>query len=1084
MSPILSQIAGLSGHGYGELTYVYKAPGSPGYPGDPGDPPTPPPGGPPPGVPGGPNPDQEGSGIQWTTFKTNFKHALYPNIAEFYPIANAVDAGGNMYLVGCVRKGNTGAPAYLFSYGYVVIIKYDVNQEILWEKYIGYEGLTKEESDSDTSSWNIDGISNDVRIQLSPNEGNIYIKLPVYKSKPTGYYSMLLIKMTPNGALVWQKKIELVTETLADLGFDDANNVYLAHWYGETPLWKIGPDGEFIFGKEFSYFPQTYCGKTTTYWGWHRYLSGYHFEPRSIRVTGSSIYVIGGFTEYLNDPSNPSYGTTYWSLGIFCFDLLGDVQWVKRYPDILIDAYTQRTLSNIAFDYPYTNIYVISSTDFGLGYLPWKYSNNQTTQSCFTKINANGDVVWSVGMGTAVPYGTSDVTSYTPIVKWYRANVTPANAYISGTYLSDSSNVTNANGFIMKMGTAGGTSDWQRRLEVDGSVNTYLIPKLAMSKLYDIGYINIEGFETGSYPYFWVNGIVHLDTANPFSGVLTLNIEPIPVEEGNSTFLSNGIVYLTSTPLDLPIVSVTQTVQNLPISTPINETTYNPMAPNAAGSPVAISYVANTIDFSTYYPGNPSYTRNQSFANFFASSPSTVEDTAEVEIYATQDGIRAASVNYLGYFAGPNSPSTQYEIGSGVAYDYVGNLYVGGMYSPNTSVLWGFVSKVSPSGAVLWKKSLSDGNLVNSFIFVRQTAVDSNKNLYAVGNHSGPGAGSYFGFIVKYNDAGVVQWQRRITGDCRTVSIDSFNDVYVAGEYTNDSGGYNGYIVKYDTLGAVQWKKSFSRDVEESNRGASVSGITTDSSNNVYICGAYNPTTGSYDKDGFIAKYDSTGTFLWKRKLRTTTGFEVYDELAGIAVDAYQNVYVCGSFSSNSVLAKYNSTGTLLWKRSFGFSGSATAAFTVTADTLNNIYVAGYYLNNSGGSDAFIIKYDSNGLRIWDRSIYSGPSAALRGAFIYSISVKASTLYISGIFSNNNVSVDGYNALVGKLPTDGSKLGTFVLDSGHSIYISSAGFDEASATSVADSDATTLFQEGGGTSEAAGILTDAPLTITSVIVPI
>lgn len=60
MSPLISQIAGLSGKGYGELSYVYKAPGSPGTGGGGGNSGGGGGGGIP-NTPGGPNPPTEGT---------------------------------------------------------------------------------------------------------------------------------------------------------------------------------------------------------------------------------------------------------------------------------------------------------------------------------------------------------------------------------------------------------------------------------------------------------------------------------------------------------------------------------------------------------------------------------------------------------------------------------------------------------------------------------------------------------------------------------------------------------------------------------------------------------------------------------------------------------------------------------------------------------------------------------------------------------------------------------------------------------------------------------------------------------------
>ena len=85
------------------------------------------------------------------------------------------------------------------------------------------------------------------------------------------------------------------------------------------------------------------------------------------------------------------------------------------------------------------------------------------------------------------------------------------------------------------------------------------------------------------------------------------------------------------------------------------------------------------------------------------------------------------------------------------------------------------------------------------------------------------------------------------------------------------------------------------------------------------------PNSGLYD--AFIVKYDSNGVGTWATRI-AGTGNESGN---GITVDSSNNIIVTGSYRSNP-LTIYNANGT-----TFGT------------------------LSNSGDTDAFIVKYNSNG---------------------------------------------------------------------------------------------------------------------------
>jgi len=109
------------------------------------------------------------------------------------------------------------------------------------------------------------------------------------------------------------------------------------------------------------------------------------------------------------------------------------------------------------------------------------------------------------------------------------------------------------------------------------------------------------------------------------------------------------------------------------------------------------------------------------------------------------------------------------------------------------------------------------------------------------------------------------------------------------------------------------------------------SGVTTDSSGNVYVTGYTlggldgNTNSGSYDM--FLVKYNSSGTKQWTKQLGTSKG----DYGRSVTTDSSDNIYLTGStwggldgntnLGDNDIfLVKYNSSGTKQWTKQLGTS--------------------------------------------------------------------------------------------------------------------------------------------------------------------
>ncbi len=388
--------------------------------------------------------------------------------------------------------------------------------------------------------------------------------------------------------------------------------------------------------------------------------------------------------------------------------------------------------------------------------------------------------------------------------------------------------------------------------------------------------------------------------------------------------------------------------------------------------------------------------------------------------------------------------------------------------------------------------------------------VDSSGNVYTCGTSNSIGQGSNEIFVVKYNSAGVIQWQRSLGGTASDygygLALDSSGGVYVGGMTSSIGNGSNYFfLAKYDSSGTIQWQRALG----SSNNDQGLN-VATDSSDNVYICGT-SATSGAGMEELIIAKYNSSGTIQWQRRL----GGSANDVAYGVATDSSDNVYVCGATRSNSsnndiLIAKYNSSGTIQWQRLLYSSVQQDIARRIATDSSGNVYISGYTNSiGQGNSDFLIAKYNTSGTLQWQRIIGGAVSE-----YGYGIAVDSSGgVYFGGstnsvVAYDNDIFLAKYNSsgviqwqryltydwdtlydltvddsgslyLTGglataKLPTDGSLTGTY----GSYTYAASS-LTEAASTLTSSSSSLTA-----GTSyisEQSVSLTDAASSLTSTV---
>lgn len=309
-----------------------------------------------------------------------------------------------------------------------------------------------------------------------------------------------------------------------------------------------------------------------------------------------------------------------------------------------------------------------------------------------------------------------------------------------------------------------------------------------------------------------------------------------------------------------------------------------------------------------------------------------------------------------------------------IDFDPFGNLYVignfegkvdfdpgiGNFFLGSAGYNGGYVTKFDTSGNFLWARHFEGNSTPLSIAFT------TSGNTCIAGTFKGivdfePGAGvnylTSYGtsdiFAILLDTSGQLIWVKQFGntnshGFSISLQTDSSNNIYTSGTFTGTIdfdpgvGTYNltaaaytanTFVLKLDSAGNFIFAKQMIGD-------CSGRSIAIDASANIYTVGIFSdstdfdPDTSTYylehtsSTDIFISKLNSTGNFVWAKKI----GSNSEDEAKTIKIDASGNLYIVGLFSG---LVDFN-----------------------PGPLINN-------LASTGNKDIFILKLDANGNFIW-----------------------------------------------------------------------------------------------------------------------
>lgn len=200
--------------------------------------------------------------------------------------------------------------------------------------------------------------------------------------------------------------------------------------------------------------------------------------------------------------------------------------------------------------------------------------------------------------------------------------------------------------------------------------------------------------------------------------------------------------------------------------------------------------------------------------------------------------------------------------------------------------------------------------------------------------------------------------------------------IVVSTKEAKDANGNDVWLTKTDDKGKETWTKSYSFGPGEDD-GASVL-QTKDGS--YAVAGYTNSKDATYDV--LLMKTDSNGSELWKKTFSLGSGNDVGADVRatedGGFVIAGKTESKSGS-GSDVLLLKADAEGSELWNKTFSFGPGNDIGVSVMQNKDGGYTIAGYTNSTSSSYDALLMKTDSNGNKLWNKTYSLGSGDDVSG---------------------------------------------------------------------------------------------------------
>ncbi len=354
--------------------------------------------------------------------------------------------------------------------------------------------------------------------------------------------------------------------------------------------------------------------------------------------------------------------------------------------------------------------------------------------------------------------------------------------------------------------------------------------------------------------------------------------------------------------------------------------------------------------------------------------------------------------------------------------DAFGNIFTTGHDELSGNEIDLILTKHNSKGELVWEETFSNGS--NSKNYGIALSQDLLGNIIVIGSTNSLQSSDQDFLLLKYTPNGSLIWNGTYNGPDDNedipvaVIVDEQNSFYVAGSSFSDATDYDYLVLKYNPNGSLDWE---SRYDYAGNIEYAVD-IKFSTNDNIVVTGA--SATNTVNWEYATIKYDKIdGSTLEENRLSNGgVGLEIPKALVK---DNNGNFYITGQSTINGLnmnvkTIKLSPDFNLVWQKTYDKQGLEDDSNDITIDEDGNVYVCGSTEGLAGGKSFLILKYDPNGVLLWEQAIsdLKRPSSRTIAKFI--------TIDLEGNIIATGESINGSNSFLYtiKLGSDGKRIWT------------------------------------------------------------
>ncbi len=247
----------------------------------------------------------------------------------------------------------------------------------------------------------------------------------------------------------------------------------------------------------------------------------------------------------------------------------------------------------------------------------------------------------------------------------------------------------------------------------------------------------------------------------------------------------------------------------------------------------------------------------------------------------------------------------------------------------------------------------------------------SDGGLVVVGSTASSGDGNTDVYLLKIDSACNREWSWALGGsnnDWGYSVKETYDKGFIIAVSSNSygNGGYDAMLMKRDSLGNFQWQKTYGGD----DWDFAYDVIQTYDSGYVFCGETYTNSAGF--SDVYVVKTDVFGDTLWTR----TVGGSLVDKGNALIETSDSTIVVAGikntlTDSSQAYVLKFDKNGVLLWDNLFGYGRQESAHGLTTTQDGGVVFTGKSTSFGPGDLDYYVVKVDAYGNTVWEQPFIS-----------------------------------------------------------------------------------------------------------------